>query len=338
MPTWETLCRSDGVLALLHAVYVSYLFFLILSPSEGFAEVTIKLLERLLHEEAVRLRSRGLINYYTGSGIKFDVEKGLLLKKGSELKLGDNIRVNNTRWRVYGHVYPLPLKKDEMEIDQEYDILFKEESCVGRYRLLELDAEHDYFASFVSTQNNELPTLLQGPFSQFKVFAKDTAKTEPNGIAIRRMDGKAEEGMLEFELVKDQTFPLDVFGSHVLVAAGYVTLNFQHLEESLFSFLMAYFCSQPSKSDEHFPVTSSEPYGVCCIEGLKVSMIMHSFGQKRFDGFEDDLRSLRDQNTRLIGTFETKTALDLYYIVFSLLIFKYIDQVTSRKVLRCLQS
>lgn len=189
--------------------------------------MTIKLLERLLHDEAIQLQSRGLMKYYTGSGIKFDVENGLLLKTGFELKPGDNIRVNNSRWRVYGHVYPQPLKSDEVEINREYDILFPEEKCVGCYRLVEL--AHDYFASFVSTRDSELPTLLQGPFDQFQVFMKDKATTEPTGIALRRMDGQSGEGMLDFNLVREQTFPLDVFDSHVLVAAGYVFLKFDHL-------------------------------------------------------------------------------------------------------------
>ena len=35
-------------------------------------------------------------------------------------------------------------------------------------------------------------------------------------------------------------------------------------------------------------------------------MLMHNFGEKRFeDGFVDDLRSLKDQNTRLVGTFDS---------------------------------
>lgn len=40
------------------------------------------------------------------------------------------------------------------------------------------------------------------------------------------------------------------------------------------SYSGASLCSKPKNTDEHFPVTTDEPYGVCCIEGLKVSMIM----------------------------------------------------------------
>jgi len=51
-------------------------------------------------------------------------------------------------------------------------------------------------------------------------------------------------------------------------------------------------------------MTTQEPYGVCCLEGLKVSMGMHNFGEKRWgSGILDDIRSLNDQNTRIIGDF-----------------------------------
>ena len=60
----------------------------------------------------------------------------------------------------------------------------------------------------------------------------------------------------------------------------------------------------------HFQVTTAEPYAVCCIEGLKVSMGMHSFGQQRWgSGLLDDIRSVNDQNTRIVGDFTKSVAL-----------------------------
>jgi hypothetical protein len=51
-------------------------------------------------------------------------------------------------------------------------------------------------------------------------------------------------------------------------------------------------------------MTTEEPHGVCCLEGLKVSMGMHNFGEKRWsNGIVDDVRSLNDFNTRLVGDF-----------------------------------
>lgn len=64
---------------------------------------------------------------------------------------------------------------------------------------------------------------------------------------------------------------------------------------------------KPQKSDVHFKMSSTEPYGVCCIEGLQVSKGMHRFGQPRWGtGILDDIRSASDQNTRVVGDF-TKT-------------------------------
>jgi len=54
----------------------------------------------------------------------------------------------------------------------------------------------------------------------------------------------------------------------------------------------------------HLQVVTQEPHGVCCMEGLKVSMGMHNFGEKRWgSGILDDIRSLNDNNTRIIGDF-----------------------------------
>ena len=61
---------------------------------------------------------------------------------------------------------------------------------------------------------------------------------------------------------------------------------------------------KPHNSNVHFPVTTEEPHGVCCLEGLKVSLGMHNFGETRWGkGIIDDIRSLNDRNTRIIGDF-----------------------------------
>jgi hypothetical protein len=61
---------------------------------------------------------------------------------------------------------------------------------------------------------------------------------------------------------------------------------------------------KPQGSKVHFQLTPSEPYGVCCIQGLKISMCMHNFGEKRWGhSLLDDFRSTNDQNTRIIGDF-----------------------------------
>jgi hypothetical protein len=61
---------------------------------------------------------------------------------------------------------------------------------------------------------------------------------------------------------------------------------------------------KPHASQVHLCVTTPEPHGVCCLEGLKVSLGMHNFGETRWgSGIVDDIRSLNDRNTRIIGDF-----------------------------------
>ena len=67
---------------------------------------------------------------------------------------------------------------------------------------------------------------------------------------------------------------------------------------------------KPAGSPAHFYATTDEPYAVCCIEGVKISMGMHNFGEKRWgSGLIDDIRSHSDQNTRIIGDFTKSVAL-----------------------------
>ena len=161
------------------------------------------------------------MNYFMGSGIEVDVENGYFSKKGSTLKAGDNIRMNNDRWRVVGHLYPRPLTKEEIQVGQEYDILFPREEKIGAYRLVEFDPTHFDFAGFVACQDNPgLPAILQGPFNQFQVFSKGRARLEPLGISIQQINGETEQNMIEYEVAKNKSFQLDVYDSHVLIAAG----------------------------------------------------------------------------------------------------------------------
>merc|ERR1719491_350315 len=94
---------------------------------------------------------------------------------------------------------------------------------------------------------------------------------------------------LDFSGIQNEKFAMDIQHTHVVEAIG-----------------------KPVGSKVHFQTTTYEPYGVCCISGLKISLTMHNFGSKRFgDGIIDDIRSQTDQNTRIIGDFtkNVKTSL-----------------------------
>merc|ERR1719491_92931 len=97
------------------------------------------------------------------------------------------------------------------------------------------------------------------------------------------------QDVLDFSGIQNEKFALDIQHTHVVEAIG-----------------------KPVGSKVHFQTTTYEPYGVCCISGLKISLTMHNFGSKRFgDGIIDDIRSQTDQNTRIIGDFtkNVKTSL-----------------------------
>merc|ERR1719491_2568562 len=97
------------------------------------------------------------------------------------------------------------------------------------------------------------------------------------------------QDVLDFSGIQNEKFALDIQHTHVVEAAG-----------------------KPVGSKVHFQATTYEPYGVCCISGLKISLTMHNFGSKRWgDGIMDDIRSQTDQNTRIIGDFtkNVKTSL-----------------------------
>jgi hypothetical protein len=192
------------------------------SPLQGFVELTIKSMEVMLHFEAIKLRSRGLMNYYSGSGIDFDVEEGFFSKKGSTLKIGDNIRIDKTPWRVTDHVYPRPLQKKDVRSGVEYDILFPRDEKVRTYKLGEVYEDFDFyeFKAMDEEETTGLPNALQGPFRRFQVFPKGSARVSPQSVVLKRMDGPSEEKVLNFDDIENNDYELDVFDSHVLIAAG----------------------------------------------------------------------------------------------------------------------
>ena len=174
----------------------------------------------MLHEEAIRLRSRGLMNYYTGSGIDFEVQKGFFSKNGATLKVGDNIRMDGGRWRVIGHLYPRPVRPDEVILGQEYDILFPRDERIATYRLVEAYPDFDFYGFAATEIQKGLPNALQGPFNRFQIFPRGLASAEPHSVVFKRMDGRAEQETINFQSIKTKTFQLDVYDSHVLIAAG----------------------------------------------------------------------------------------------------------------------
>jgi hypothetical protein len=246
-------------------------------PSQGFVEVTIKRLESMLLDELINLRSKNLIQFYSDSKVKYDFDTGAFQKQGKALKIDDQIVLGGgQKAKVQDFVYTSRVMPTSLVVGKDYDIVHPREKKVRSYRLVQMDQAYDHY-QFAAHQ----PGLadITGSFSQLPpVYPNGQGRIDPSGIIVES-DGSKQE--LAFDDVADKDFELDVSNSHVILALG-----------------------KPNKSPAHFYATTEEPYAVCCVEGLKISMGMHNFGEKRWgSGLADDIRSLTDQNTRVIGDF-----------------------------------
>lgn len=132
----------------------------VLRPSEGFVEITIKDLESILHLEVSRLWSRGVISVYTDSKANFDISSNCLVKLGKNLKVDDLIlrRVdkdgnpsdNNVTWRVKELVHTKSLEIDDLKVGAIYGIWIPKEQQVLPFQLVKvcLDTKVGHLISF----------------------------------------------------------------------------------------------------------------------------------------------------------------------------------------------
>ena len=191
-------------------------------------ELSIKALEDVLHDEVINLRSRELLDYYSGSGIKFDTNIGRFSKQGATLKVGDTIRLDDENdgrpWRVVNEVFQRQLQRDEVAVGEEYDILLPREEHIRRFRLAKKTSEYDWYRfEEVNQENVSSAVVLQGSFGHLQVYPAGRGRALPISIVLRcAQPGSVEERTLSFDDVKDKEFLLDVRNSHVLIAAGEV--------------------------------------------------------------------------------------------------------------------
>jgi len=280
-------------------------------PSQGFVEITIKDLENMLHVEVSKMNSKGLINHTAGSGASYDADTNSLTKQGQNLKNDDLIlrRVdadgNPTEeyhtWKVVDLDYTKPLSADELLIGEEYGVYIRVEDKIVTHKLVSIDlTTNDYtFAPKANSSRKELrissldlnkgvegESLKASGSSLPTVYPKGTTKHgDVNKVTLecveRNSDGSYTRDDIPFGKIKKTKFTIDVGHTHVFEAIG-----------------------KPHGSKVHFCATTHEPYGTCCIQGIKISMGMHNFGNKRWGaGLIDDIRSQTDQNTRVVGDF-----------------------------------
>jgi hypothetical protein len=56
-------------------------------PAQGFVEVTIKRMESMLLDEVIKLRSKGLLHYYSDSAMECNEDSGTFVMNRMNLRL-----------------------------------------------------------------------------------------------------------------------------------------------------------------------------------------------------------------------------------------------------------
>ena len=260
-------------------------------PTQGFVEITIKDLEGMLHGEITRLWSKGLVSIYTESKASYDPDRNQVLKAGDALKAGDLIlrddgMEHEITWKVKSVEYAETVAVDDLELGKEYGVWVPALKAIKPFKLTCIDLEGDLkFKALDETYENIVVDRSRAP----SIYPPGTASSAHGKVtAVKLQSTKVGEDGADptvetvgIEEIRDKKFALDVGYTHIFEAIG-----------------------KPKASKKHLCITTQEPYGVCCIQGLKVSLGMHNFGETRFgDGLVDDIRSHTDQNTRIIGDF-----------------------------------
>ena len=180
---------------------------------------------------------------------------------------------------MYVHcLLPQPLTADEI-----FDTTTKKlTSC----ECVEVDGDASRIKFEVASGQGSKEMMISDPASFPLIYAGGTKnRADPVAMTFECL-AKNKDGMFAYQRISasecsDEIFKIDASNNHVIECIG-----------------------KPHGSKVHMRVTTTEPYGVCCIGGLKISMIMHNFGEKRWGrGLVDDIRSHTDQNTRVVGDF-----------------------------------
>lgn len=247
-------------------------------PLQGFVEVTIKRLESMMLDAVIRLRSRDLLSYFAESKIVYTIPNSFTVK-GSQLKVADEVfqgDKDSELMMVKKFLYKSQIEKDRLIPGSDYDIVLPREKQARLFRLQASDAVNDVYHFVPHTPG------VRELFSSFgalpPIFHQGEGRVEPTTVVF---SVGASERSVPYDSIKADSFQMDFTRSHVILAIG-----------------------KPSNSPVHFKCTTEEPYAVCCIEGLKISLGMHNFGEKRWgNGIIDDIRSPSDANTRVVGDF-----------------------------------
>ena len=206
------------------SIHLLTFLFIDRRASQGFVEVTIKRLENMLNDEAVALRSRELIHFYSGSKIQYDSVTGTFRKDGRSLKENDSIHLEGDPrpWKVKDFEFETSIQRGEDLVQGEYyDIVPPFDRTVRHFRLEAMDSYMDWF--HFTAQDVGVMDLV-GSFAQLRpVYANGRGRVDPTSIVLEhggQGGGKPERIRLSYDAVSEQSFDLDLTRAHVLIAAG----------------------------------------------------------------------------------------------------------------------
>jgi len=264
-------------------------------PTQGFIEITIKDMEAIMHLEVSKLWSRDLLEIYARSSANFDYKKNVMTKQGNALKERDLVkrRVDPNgepseefhTWEVVQLIGNKTLSPDDMTPGRSYNVYSRDQ---GGLLTMELVSADEGVFDFRSTDEGLTIQVTRSNFPSVYAYdpkAKGNARSSFKTIVFQSVDlnreGKLTRYEVEFASIMNESHIMDVGQTNIAFASG-----------------------KPAVTKEHLTACPYEPYGVSCIQGIKISMGMHNFGETRFDtGLISDFRSQTEQNTRVVGDF-----------------------------------
>jgi hypothetical protein len=188
-------------------------------PAQGFVEVTIKRMESMLLDEVIKLRSKGLLHYYSDSAMECNEDSGTFEKKGRSLKVGDLLcdeSNESASLKVIDFGYEENLRVENFILGCNYDIISPREKSVRCYRLVQIDHEFDWYHF---SPHEAGVREITGGFGQLPpVYAKGCGRIDPTEILVQNESNIII--CLKFDEVKDKKFRLDVSKSHVILSLG----------------------------------------------------------------------------------------------------------------------
>jgi hypothetical protein len=180
-----------------------------------------------------RLWSKGIISVFADAKAKFDSDSNRLVKLGQHLKVNDVIlravdengapSTTKHSWKVVRLIYSQSLGLDNLRIDQEYGVYFRQENAVLPFKLVQvcLESKIYHFESLTDGIKNLEVDSRNLP----SIYRQDTeTHADVYAIAVECImtgrDGYQVQQELLMKSISDEKFTLDVGNCHIIEAIG----------------------------------------------------------------------------------------------------------------------